>query len=196
MIRSPVGRYIRYWYTYRTVVAVLIALVMSGSMFWLFTQQVACDTSVGNCLANISVHPQDRLFSQTNPDPNIVIVGVDDRSVQKIGEYPVPRDRYATVMRNLEAAGAAVVAFDVAFPDGRDKDLDNKFAAALTGSNIPVVLSYGGDNTAIADGKVGQTRIDQIPLKAVRCADIDAVADPKTPYQKPHHTVVLASTDS
>jgi adenylate cyclase len=195
MIRSPVGRYIRYWYTYRTVVAVLIALVLSGSMFWLFTQQVTCDTSVGNCLANISVHPQDRLFSQTNPDPNIVIVGVDDRSVQKIGEYPVPRDRYATVLRNLEAAGAAVVAFDVAFPDGRDKDLDKKFAAALTDSNIPVVLSYGGDNTAIADGKVVQTGIDQIPLKGFRCADTDAIANPKTPCQKPDQNLILGSTD-
>ena len=195
MIRSPVGRYIRYWYTYRNVVAVLIALVLSGSMFWLFTQQVACDTSVGNCLVNISVHPQDRLFSQTNPDPNIVIVGVDDGSVQKIGEYPVPRDRYATVLRNLEAAGAAVVAFDVAFPDGRDKDLDKKFAAALTDSNIPVVLSYGGDNTAIADGKVVQTGIDQIPLKGFRCADTDAIANPKTPCQKPDQNLILGSTD-
>src|SRR5260370_5499236 len=106
-------------------------------MFCLSSQQVACDISVGNCLANISVHPQDRLFSQTSPDPNIVIVGVDDRSVQKIGEYPVPRDRYATVLRNLEAAGAAVVAFDVAFPGGRDKDLDKNVAATLTGSDIP-----------------------------------------------------------
>ncbi len=195
MIRSPVGRYIRYWYTYRTIVAVVIALVLSGSMYWLFTQQVACDTSVGTCLANISVHPQDRLFSQTSPDPNIVIVGVDDRSVQKIGEYPVPRDRYATVLRNLEAAGAAVVAFDVAFPDGRDKDLDKKFASALTESNIPVVLSYGGDNTAIADGKLVQTGIDQIPLKGFRCADTDAIANPKTPCQKLDQNVILGSTD-
>src|SRR5712692_9572889 len=40
MIRAHLGRYIRYWYTYRTVVAVLIALVLSGSMYWLYTQQV------------------------------------------------------------------------------------------------------------------------------------------------------------
>ena len=191
----PVGRYIRYWYTYRNVVAVLIGLVLSGSMFWLYTQQVACDTDVGKCVANISVHPQDRLFSQTNPDPNIVIVGVDDSSVQKIGQYPVPRDRYATALRNLEAAGAAVVAFDVGFPDVRDKDSDNQFASALTESTIPVVLSYGADNTSIASGKLVQIGIDQIPLKKFRCADADAGTTPNQPCRKPDQNVILGSTD-
>ena len=46
MIRAPVGRYIRYWYTYRTAVAVLIALVLSGLIYVLYTQQVACDKHV------------------------------------------------------------------------------------------------------------------------------------------------------
>jgi adenylate cyclase len=189
------GRNIRYWYTYRTVVAVVMSLLLSGAIYWLYTQQVACDTQVGQCVANISVHPQDRLFSQTSPDPNIVIVGIDDRSVQKIGQYPVPRDRYATALRNLEAAGAAVVTFDVGFPDARDPAGDSQLAKALASSTIPVVLSYGADNTATADGKLVQTGIDQIPLKEFRCADADAAANPNTPCQKPDQNVILGSTD-
>jgi len=52
MIRARhVGRYIRYWYTYRTTVAVLIAIVLSGVIYWLYTQQVACDTHLGTCIA-------------------------------------------------------------------------------------------------------------------------------------------------
>jgi len=43
MIAAPLGRHLRYWYTYRTAVAVLIALVLTGAMYWLYTQQVACD---------------------------------------------------------------------------------------------------------------------------------------------------------
>src|SRR6202521_5396994 len=183
MIRAPVGRYIRSWYTYRTAVAVVIAVLLSGVMYWLYTQQAACDTHSG-CVINISVHPEDRLIALSNPDPNVVIVGVDNASVDKIGMYPVPRDRYAQVLHNLEAAGAAVVAFDVGFPDPRETKTDDAFAGALAGSTIPVVLSYGGDNTRSADGKLVQTGIDQVPLKKFRCTDT-----------KPDPNVTLASTD-
>jgi adenylate cyclase len=188
-----VGRYIRYWYTYRTAVAVVIAVVLSGVIYALYTQQVACDTHVGACLINISVHPEDRIITQSNPDPNIVIVGVDDASVSKIGVYPVPRDRYAQALLNLQAAGAAVVAFDVGFPDPRETKTDDEFAKALATSTIPVVLSYGADNTKPADGKVIQIGIDQIPLKKFRCTD--ATPDPNVACRNPAPNVVLASTD-
>ena len=95
----PVGRYIRYWYTYRTAVAVVIAVALSGAIFWLYTQQVTCDTHVGTCVANISLHPEDRFVPGDNPDPNIVIVGIDDQSLKDIGRYPVPRDVYAKALQ-------------------------------------------------------------------------------------------------
>ena len=194
------GRYIRYWYTYRTAVAVLLALVLSGVMYWLYTQQLACDAHVGACVVNISVHPEDRFGFQTTPDPHIVIVGIDNQSVKDIGRYPVPRDRYAQALQNLEKAGAAVVAFDIGFPDQRDLATDKAFAAALASSTVPVILGYAGDNTITADGKLIQTSpgtdppgVDQIPLKMFWCADTSA--DPNAPCQKPFPNVILASTD-
>ncbi len=193
MIRAPVGRYIRYWYTYRTAVAVVIAVVLSGVIYALYTQQVACDTHIGSCVINISVHPEDRLNAQSNPDPNVVIVGVDDASVSKIGVYPVPRDRYAQALRNLQAAGAAVVAFDVGFPDPRETKTDDEFAKALAASTIPVVLSYGADNMKPAGGKMVQTGIDQIPLKKFRCTDTNV--DPNVACKNIAPNVALGSTD-
>jgi adenylate cyclase len=193
MIRPPVGRFIRYWYTYRTFVAVLIALFLSGSIYWLYTQQVACDSQVGSCFVNVSVHPEDRLVGQSNPDTNVVIAGIDDPSIKDIGAFPVPRDVYAQALANLEKAGAAVVAFDVTFPDPRETLSDNQFASALANSTIPVLLSYPGDNTQPADGKLVQTGIDQIPLRKFRCADPSA--DQNAPCAKPFSNVILASTD-
>jgi adenylate cyclase len=187
-----VARYIRYWYTYRTAVAVLIGVVLSGALFWLYTQQVACDSHAG-CIVNLSVHPEDRLIAKTNPDPNVVIVGIDDASVGTIGAYPMPRESYAKVLRNLVAAGAAVIAFDVGFPDARDKGSDDAFALALAASTIPVVLAYGADNTHPADGRLVQVGFDQIPLKKFRCTDADP--DPKTKCRQPDLNVALASTD-
>jgi adenylate cyclase len=195
-----VARYIRYWYTYRTVVAVLLALVLSGVMYWLYTQQLACDSRVGPCLVNIAVHPEDRFGFQTNPDPNVIIVGIDNQSVKDVGTYPVPRSVYAQALRNLEKAGAAVVGFDVVFPDKRDPLTDKAFADALATTTVPVVLAYAGDNTINGEGKILQTSpttnppgIDQIPLRMFRCAD--ASTDPNAPCKQPYPNVVLASTD-
>jgi adenylate cyclase len=199
MIRPPVGRHIRYWYTYRTAVAVAIAVVLSGAIYWLYTQQVACDTHAG-CLANISVHPQDRFADQRAPGNNVVIVGIDDKSVQSIKQYPPPRSVYAQALQTLESKGAQVVAFDVGFPDPRETKSDLTFANALAQSKIPVVLSYGADsacpgqpNCPSPNGKVVQKGIDQIPLKLFRCADTNT--DPNVPCQKPYPNVILASTD-
>jgi adenylate cyclase len=195
-----VGRYIRYWYTYRTAVAVVIALLVSGAMYWLYTQQVACDAHT-NCVINVSVHPEDRYFAnQQDPGSDVVIVGIDNPSVQTIGQFPVPRDLYAKALQNLEKAGATVVAFDINFPDRRDPATDRVFAKALADSTIPVVLSYSAQDTIVGDGKLIQTApntkppgIDEIPLKEFRCAD--ANTDPKVPCQRPYSNVILASTD-
>jgi adenylate cyclase len=200
MIRAPVGRYIRYWYTYRTAVAVVIAVVLSGAIYWLYTQQVACDTHVGLCAINVSVHPQDRFVGQAATDPTIEIVGLDDTSVQQIGRYPITRNHYADALTNLEKAGAAVVAFDIGFPDATNDAYDDAFAKALASSTIPVILSYGGENTIAGNGKIIQTGpntnpkgIDQIPLRKLWCADGNT--DPNAPCQKPYPNVILASTD-
>src|SRR5437773_3178836 len=87
MIPPPLGRYIRYWYTYRTAVAVLIALVVTVLMFGLYVEQIACDANPHSCAISLSVHPEDRLFSESPPQPQIVVVGIDDASVKNIGEY-------------------------------------------------------------------------------------------------------------
>jgi len=142
MIPPPVGRYIRYWYTYRTFVAVLIALVLSGTSYWLYTQQVACDNHYADCAVNISVHPEDRFVGASSPDRQVVIVGIDNKSVQTLGQYPLPRSFYAAALQTLEKDGALVVGFDVSFPDARDGQGDAQFARALRESTVPVVLSY------------------------------------------------------
>ncbi|RKY58081.1 MAG: hypothetical protein DRP95_06300 [Candidatus Latescibacterota bacterium] len=50
------------------------------------------------------------------PDTNIVIVAVDDQSQQELGlNWPFPRSLHAKLVRNLKAAGAKVIVFDVEF---------------------------------------------------------------------------------
>jgi adenylate cyclase len=49
-------------------------------------------------------------------DPNIVIVGIDEKTLQQIGSFPLPRKAYAKLVNELNAGGARVIAFDATFP--------------------------------------------------------------------------------
>ncbi len=193
-------RSIRYWYTYRIAVAVVVAVGLSILIYGLYLQQLTCDAGPGGCFVNVAVHPEDRLFTQGQASPDIVVVGIDDASIQKIGAFPVPRDRYALALRNLEAAGAAVVAIDVNLSDPRDPATDADLTRTLASSKMPVVLSYAGEDTIDANGYLAQTSpktspagIDQAPLKQFWCADPNT--DPNVACNSQRKNVILASTD-
>ncbi|HEY1419327.1 MAG TPA: adenylate/guanylate cyclase domain-containing protein [Candidatus Dormibacteraeota bacterium] len=201
------GRNIRYWYTYRTAVAVVLALLLSAAIYWLYTQQVTCDAGPAGCLVKLSVHPEDRLFAnQTDPGPGVVIVGIDNKTVQHAGTYPISRDQYANALQVLENDGALVVGLDVEFHDATQNDA--ALARALAATKIPVVLSYPAsvlEDLQSHSGTVVQAGpsstppgIDQAPLRAFRCLDPDALnpkANQNAPCAQPNPNIVLGSTD-
>jgi adenylate cyclase len=57
-----------------------------------------------------------QLRGQRPHDDRIVIVGIDEKTLQKIGSFPLPRKNYATLVNQLNAGGARVIAFDATFP--------------------------------------------------------------------------------
>jgi adenylate cyclase len=196
MIAALLGRYIRYWYTYRVAVAILIALVLSGGMFWLYTQQLTCDAHGDGCLVNLSVHAEDRFAPQYDPGkPNdgVLIVGIDNASMQTLNSYPIPRSKYADALRALSKAGAAVVGFDINFPDLSIPAEDQAFHDAIAQTKTPVVLAYGAGVFEPGQGKYVQSGVNQIPIRAFRC--VDTTGDKSGPCSQALPNVVLASTD-
>src|SRR5208282_6126476 len=70
-------------------------------------------------LQNIEQRSLDMRFGMRGARPHddrIVIVGVDERTLQQIGSFPFPRDSYALLVNRLSADGARVIAIDVTFP--------------------------------------------------------------------------------
>ena len=70
-------------------------------------------------LQNIELRTLDLRFALrgTRPhDDRIVIVGIDERTLQKLGSFPLPRKSYAQLVQSLSSAGARVIAFDATFP--------------------------------------------------------------------------------
>jgi EAL domain-containing protein (putative c-di-GMP-specific phosphodiesterase class I)/CHASE2 domain-containing sensor protein len=57
-----------------------------------------------------------RMQAATRPPSNtITIVTIDAESIAQAGEWPWPRERFATVLDNLNMAGAGLIALDVDF---------------------------------------------------------------------------------
>ncbi|HZP22207.1 MAG TPA: adenylate/guanylate cyclase domain-containing protein, partial [Terriglobales bacterium] len=56
------------------------------------------------------------LRGRREPDPRIVIVGMDEKTLQEIGSFPLPRSSYALLVRQLKQDGARVIGFDEDFP--------------------------------------------------------------------------------
>jgi len=46
-----------------------------------------------------------------------VVVGIDEKTLQAIRSFPLPRNNYARLVNQLSSGGARVIAFDVTFPD-------------------------------------------------------------------------------
>ncbi|MBN2298826.1 MAG: CHASE2 domain-containing protein, partial [Deltaproteobacteria bacterium] len=48
---------------------------------------------------------------------NIVIVDIDEKSLQHVGQWPWPRDVLAQLVNTIDAAGAKVMGFDIVFAE-------------------------------------------------------------------------------
>jgi adenylate cyclase len=83
------------------------------------------------------------LRGQRPHDDRIVIVGIDERTLQHIGSFPLPRKSYATLVERLTAGGASVIAFDATFPTPETNSATqalHKLQAEL-GASAPSVLT-------------------------------------------------------
>jgi len=102
--------------------------------------------------ATINRWATDQLFLDTTPSPNIVIVAIDDKSLQEYGGWPwADRSLQANAVNNLKAAGAAVIGFDVLFADQYDNA--TVFADAIEKAGN-VVLAGVGDSPQATDQPV------------------------------------------
>jgi adenylate cyclase len=58
-----------------------------------------------------------RMQPRETPNSPVVIVDIDEKSLNRLGQWPWPRTVLANLVTRLTAAGAAAVGFDVVFPE-------------------------------------------------------------------------------
>lgn len=70
-----------------------------------------------------------RVGASPRPERRIVVVDIDEASLQVVGPWPWPRSVTAELVERLDAAGVAIQVFDIGFSD--PKEGDAALAAAL-----------------------------------------------------------------
>jgi adenylate cyclase len=103
-------------------------------------------------LASFNWQLRDSLFTSTAPSPNIVIVAIDDETLDtygRLGDWS--RSLHAQAIDNLDAAGASVIGFDVLFAEPAPGDAELE-AAMLNAENV--VLPVVGTDLLSSEGGV------------------------------------------
>ncbi|TSC69151.1 MAG: family 3 adenylate cyclase, partial [Parcubacteria group bacterium Gr01-1014_66] len=82
----------------------------------------------------------DRFFLQKNPPTGIIIIAIDEGSIDVIGQWPWPRAVFSTLINTLQNARA--IGIDVNFSEASrlGTDDDQIFASALATSTVPIIL--------------------------------------------------------
>nr|WP_283816664.1 EAL domain-containing protein [Phenylobacterium glaciei] len=102
---------------------------------------------------------------QRAPSHQITVVEIDVPSLRAAGHWPWGRDRFATAIGNLQAAGAKVVAFDVDFSATSTSARDAALADAIAARPGSVILPTFVQPVRGTDG--GSSLVETSPLRGL-----------------------------
>ena len=75
------------------------------------------DTNLKKRVSFINYDFYQYLFEENFSTNNIIIVDIDEKSIEKIGQFPWRRDVYSKILDNLKLAETSVIAFDIFFSE-------------------------------------------------------------------------------
>lgn len=94
-----------------------------------------------NSVQSLELKALDVFRGRSTPHPDIVILAIDNKSLQSIGRFPWDRKIYAQILQKLQPMGPRAVAFDINFSEAQNFENDQAFKQALDNSNFPIVLA-------------------------------------------------------
>ncbi len=180
--------------TSKNKLAVAIAFGLAITVFFAF---IASFTVLDLWQLKLS----DRLFKDFNPSENIIIVRIDEKTIDPVnglGEVARwTRAYYAQALENLNKYNPKVVAFDVFFAGSREPKGDKKFIDALAKTSHPILALIF--KTSETTGRQGielpyepLRTIENIVLRTVdTLPDKDAVVRNYLPYTKENETQIV-----
>ncbi len=85
------------------------------------------------------------LRGEREPHPDIIIVDVNEASIEKLERWPWPRERFAMIVRRLHECGAKAIVFDIFFadPDVQRPESDEELAEATAEAGNVYHAAFG-----------------------------------------------------
>jgi len=74
---------------------------------------------------------KDRLFLQGKPSDNIVIITIDNQSLQKFGRWPWNRKVHADIINTINEANPSIIGYDINFPEPSNPEADQVLSEAI-----------------------------------------------------------------
>lgn len=107
-----------------------------------------------------------RLGAQTQAERRLVLVDIDDRSLESMGAWPWSRSRMAELSRLLAGTGVQLQAFDITFSDPREGDEQLAAALGATPSVLAQLFSIEPDVAPLSGKAVAPLRQAACPAFA------------------------------
>ncbi|MEL6751351.1 MAG: CHASE2 domain-containing protein, partial [Pseudomonadota bacterium] len=96
------------------VLGLLLLVSLLGLRVW--------DPAVVQTVRNQSFDLYQRTFPREYTPAPVVIVDIDEASLEAVGQWPWPRTRIAQLVEAIAAAGAPAAGFDVVFAEAQRMD--------------------------------------------------------------------------
>ena len=119
--------------------------------------------------SNIQLKLSDNLYGGKTPLDGIVIVAIDDKSLQEIGRWPWDREVFAKTIENLNQS--KVIGIDVAFFEASTPEQDELLGNVLC-DKVVIPIEYA--SFAKENGKIIGKRMMK-PVKELEAADVGYV---------------------
>ncbi|MEO9528877.1 adenylate/guanylate cyclase domain-containing protein [Roseibium sp.] len=151
----------------------IVVLALGIGMFWAGSLAGAHLSGTASVIDRFETVLLDLRISLTGPRPppgDVVIVAIDDETLDAVGPYPLPRDRLAELVTRIAQAGARALAVDILlFGSSRAED-DRSLGRAI--GTLPTVIA-GAAQMQEAASIVPVVRTMLSPAPAI--ADVAAV---------------------
>jgi CHASE2 domain-containing sensor protein len=117
----------------------------------LLTTFVCIQAFQGQFFFSIAQKFQDSFLQLASEvDRDIVVVKIDDKSLEKLGSFPWPRGEHGKMIALLDQSLAKVIGYDVAFFEPSPlTDQDQLLSTALADTSVPVVLPLELNEVAV-----------------------------------------------
>ena len=122
----------------------------------------------------------DKTYQRVSPvDSRIVVIGVDDASIARLGQWPWPRGIMAAVVDRLTEGGAAAVGIDVLFdtPGAREAGEDESFALALERAGNVVLAVHGLFKERTTRGNADNLIVPTEVLRATHLGHVNSMTE-------------------